>query len=104
MKDINELFQDGESIIGYVTLNTGTLLITDGVWSDNLSVSAEEKLSIDLGVDNIRLPVIAAKQGGQRFLLIPLDRGVSVNETQSNGIVAMADMADLPKTPEENAE
>lgn len=104
MQDINELFKDGESIIGYVTLNTGTLLITDGVWSDNLSVSPEEKLSIDLGMDSIRLPVIAAKQGGQRFLLIPLDRGVSASDIQSNGIVDMADNADLPKTPEENAE
>jgi len=74
MKEEREIFAEGtENIVGHIVLNTGTLLLTDGVWIDNIKVSQEEKLAIDLGTDRIRVPVIGTKQNGRRFLLIPLD-------------------------------
>jgi len=83
MEDGRAIFlEKKESIVGYITLNTGTLLLTDGVWVDNIKVSQEEKLAIDLGTDRIKIPVIATKQNNRRFLLIPLDAAVQQNVSE----------------------
>jgi hypothetical protein len=82
MNPKSEIFTEEETIVGYVDTDSGSLLIADGVWETSLvGVSDRNRLVIDVERDNIRIPIIATKQNGRRFLLIPID---AANPIQSN--------------------
>lgn len=97
MKNANSLFKESETLIGHVILNTGTLLLTDGVWSDNLHINTEEKLAIDLNLDKVKVPVIAVRQNEQRYLLIPIDQGIPLDTPTTESV----EVVDIPTKTEE---
>ena len=90
-----DIFTSKENIVGYVETDSGTLLITDGIWDDRIKVSARNKVYVDLGMDRVRIPVIATKQNGRKFLLIPLDQAEVVIE-DAGDIVGVEGKADVP--------
>lgn len=96
-----DIFTEKENIIGYVETDSGTLLITDGIWDDRIKVSARNKVSVDLGMDRVRVPVIATKQNGRKFLLIPLDQAEGVVDTGGD-VVGVEGKAEVP--PEEKSD
>ena len=98
-----DIFTEKENIIGYVETDSGTLLITDGIWDDRIKVSARNKVSVDLGMDRVRVPVIATKQNGRKFLLIPLDQAEVVVEDTGDvvGVEGKAEVPVMEKSDEE---
>lgn len=92
----DDVFTEKENIIGYVTTDSGTLLITDGIWEDRIKVNAMNKVSVDLGSDSIRVPVIATLQNGRKFLLIPIDQGEPI-VSRAGDIVAVDAQAVVPE-------
>jgi len=101
MKEEHEIFVEGkETAIGTLMLNTGTLLLTDGVWVDNIRVAQNEKVAIDLGADRIQVPIIGTKQHGRRFLLIPIDAAEQKNIPDTK--VNVTDPAEETPTGEDN--
>ena len=64
-----------ETEVGLVATDSGSLLIADGIAEQDLKTSLNKRVVIDVQKDNTLLPVIATKQNGRRFLLIPLDAG-----------------------------
>ena len=80
MKNPADIFTEEETIVGHIETDSGSLLITDGVWENIINVSPRNKVMVDLGVDRIRLPVIATKQNDRRFLLIPIDLAEPLGE------------------------
>ncbi len=102
MNEERDIFVEGkENIVGHLILNTGTLLMTDGVWVDNIKVSQEEKLAIDLGTDRLSVPVIGTKQNGRRFLLIPID-AAEQKDVPGSDKVEVTDPVEEEQEEEEN--
>lgn len=64
---------DTHKLIGHVTIYSGRLLFADGLVTDHLPLGAEDHVVLDIEQENVRLPIYATRQGGVRFLLIPLD-------------------------------
>jgi hypothetical protein len=63
-----------EKLIGTIRVDSGTLLLVDGVF-DSLGISSAAKTRIELpnpGNDGVILNVFKADQNGEQFLIIPL--------------------------------
>jgi len=86
MKNPSDIFTEKEKVIGYIETDSGSLLITDGIWDNIINASPRNKVTVDLGVDRVRLPVIATKQNDRRFLLIPIDEGEIISEDDSDTV------------------
>ena len=99
--DKKELFTEKERVIGHVELDSGSLMITDGIWETSLGIAEKNRVVVDLNMDKVRLPIIATRQGNQRFLLIPIDLAepVSVSLDQT---VSVEDPVTLPPKEEDD--
>jgi hypothetical protein len=86
MKNPTDIFTEKETIVGYVETDSGSLLITDGIWEDRINLNPRNKVAIDLGVDRVRVPVIATKQNDRRFLLIPLDQAEALRDNMDDKV------------------
>jgi hypothetical protein len=95
-------FKEKEQTVGYVTLLSGSIVIADGIHAEDLSCAASQRVVLDLGKENVRIPVIAAKQQGQRFLLIPIDAATRIDSPNIEN-VDTEDRVDIPK-PEKSPE
>lgn len=71
-------FSEEKKLVGYLETDSGTLLLADGIWKDNLPVIDQQALVLDTEMERTKFPVFAVMQGGRRYLLIALD-----NETIS---------------------
>ena len=72
-----QLFKSTETLAGYITVHSGSLLLSDGVW-DSTNLHPDSKINIDLEEEGSRkIPVTTILQGGKRFVLIALDAGIS---------------------------
>jgi hypothetical protein len=70
------LFKDTETLAGYLTVHSGSLLLSDGVW-DSTHLHEESKLNIDLEEEgSYKIPVTTIRQNGKRFILISLDAAI----------------------------
>lgn len=72
-------FVDGEEVLaGYVKLNSGLLTIKD-TWGDDKS--STDAITLDVEVpEGVSVPIYYTQQNGRRFILIPLDAPVQVQE------------------------
>lgn len=80
-------FSEKEQIVGYVSIDSGSLLLADGVWKSILPKGNDARLVIDIDEDiSGRLPIIAMRKDDRRFLLIPIDELIP-NEEHSEFVV-----------------
>ena len=70
-KEIN--FTEKQEVIGYVETHSGSVALLDGVIESELKMSPGTFVAVDVNLDRKRIPVIATKQGGRRYLLLALD-------------------------------
>lgn len=73
MQTIKPAFTETEQHIGYIETDSGTLLVTDGIWSPAMPSVDQKSLIIDTETERTKFPVYTVMRGGQRFLLIALD-------------------------------
>ncbi len=97
MKNPSDIFKESETVIGYIETDSGSLLITDGIWDSIVNVNPRNRVHVDLGVDRIRLPVIATKQNDRRFLLIPIDQAEPLADSSTDKV----NVEEPSATPEE---
>jgi hypothetical protein len=93
-------FTEEEQIVGYVETHSGSLLIADGIVESEIRISSKSIVSLDLGMDKKRLPIVATRQGGRRYLLIPLEAAEPL-ENASGDTVTTENPAEIPKKKEE---
>jgi len=101
MIDAKDLFHDKDSIVGHVETNSGGLLLTDGGWEDDLPLTTQESLALDLNIDAVKIPVIAVRKNNKRFLILAIDDAVPVNF--ASAAVEIIDKVEEPKDEEEAA-
>ena len=92
------LFKETEQVAGHIVLESGTLLLTDGVW-DAPGVKAANKLKLDLQEDGrISVPVTTILQNGKRYILLCIDSGTRLGV--EDGLVDIEDPVEIPpETP-----
>jgi hypothetical protein len=73
MQTIKPEFTEKETLIGYIETDSGTLLLSDGIWASSFPLTTQQSLSLDIGDERKSFPVYTIMRGGQRFLLIALD-------------------------------
>ena len=70
------LFKETETLAGYITVHSGSLLLSDGVW-DSTNLHPDSKIQFDLEEDGShQIPVTTIRQNGKRFILIALDASI----------------------------
>jgi hypothetical protein len=102
MRDAKDLFHDKETLVGYVETSAGGILLTDGGWEDDLPLTTQESLSIDLNIESSRIPVIAVRKNDKRFLILALDDAIKTSFL--NEVVETIDKVEIPKDEEEGEE
>lgn len=89
-----DIFAEGkENIIGHVATDSGSLMIADGIVAAEVTAALGKQFTVDLSCDNARLPIVATKQAGRRFLLIPIDAAEHI-PPQGELTVEMEDKAE----------
>ena len=93
-------FTEQEEVVGYVETHSGSLILADGIVESEIRLSHKSMVSLDLGMDKKRLPVIATRQGGRRFLLIPLEAATPIEEIADDK-VDTENQIEIPEKKEE---
>jgi len=79
-------FTDGQAVIGYVTTHSGSIAILDGIIESELKQPPDNFVAVDVNLDKKRIPVIATKQGGRRYLLLALDAAEEIPSMRINTV------------------
>lgn len=98
MQTIKPPFTETEQHIGYIETDSGTVLLSDGIWSSSMPVVDQQAMVVDVETERTKFPVYAVMRGGQRFLLIALDAN-----TVNTPITSSTDRVDVdePLTEDE---
>ena len=99
MIDAKDLFQNKETVIGYIETSAGGVLLTDGGWEEDVPLTTQESTALDLNIEPSRIPVIAVRKNGKRFLILAIDDATP--STFINSKVDIEDAAELPKEEED---
>ena len=90
------LFQETEQLAGHIIVDSGSLLITDGIW-DSPGISKANKIKLDLDEDKrLKVPVTTVLQNGRRFIILDVDGAVEVSP-----VTEKVDTEDEVEVPEE---
>lgn len=103
MIDGKDLFPDKEAVIGHIETNSGGILLTDGGWEDDLPLTTQESLALDLNIESsAKIPVFAFRKNNKRFLVLAIDDAV---EASFVGVaVEVTDKVEEPKEDELESE
>lgn len=96
-------FTEKETIIGHFITLSGSIVIADGIHADSLPGSADQRVVLDLGKENCKIPVIAARQHNHNFLLIPIDAAIALPEHRAE-TVDIEDPVDVPNDSDKASE
>lgn len=88
-------FNKEEHIVGHFVTISGSIVIADGIHADSLPGSPSQRVILDLGKENTRIPVIVTQQHGHKFLLIPVDAAVALPASQVETVI-IEDPIELP--------
>ena len=89
-------FSENERTVGHFVTLSGSIVIADGIHADSLPGGADQRVVLDLGKENCKIPVIAARQHGHNFLLIPVDAAIALPERLEE-TVEIEDPVTVPK-------
>ena len=93
------VFTDQEQTIGHIETHTGSIIIAEGLLESELNLRSQDFVNLDLKLDHKRVPIIATKQGGRRYLLIPLDAATPI-ANNSKEIVTVEGQVEMEKKKE----
>lgn len=95
MIDAKDLFQDKEIVIGHIETSAGGVLLTDGGWEEDVPLTTQESMALDLNIKPSRIPVIAVRKNNKRFLILAIDDATPSKFI--NDAVTIEDKAVIPK-------
>lgn len=117
---MSNTFQEGkEKLIGHIETDTGTILLTDGIWNNDIPSANQQRVHLNLGTPQIRIPVYGVIRNNKRYLILDIDGAINNNRDKKN-IIKVEDinipegepgpsfedqeislaMPDFPKTPD----
>jgi hypothetical protein len=89
-------FQEGkEKLIGHIETDTGTILLTDGIWNDDIPSANQQRVHLNLGTPQIRIPVYGVIRNSKRYLILDIDRAIT-NHQDKKSIIKVEE-TDIPK-------
>lgn len=101
--DKDDIFVEGkEKVIGYVSTDSGSIIVADGIVEGDINTPLDRRVSIDLHAENTRFPLVATKQNGRRFLLIPVDAGEAIPSAKGEASKDQVTMLDEIPVPNES--
>jgi len=70
-------FREGvERLVGHLETDTGTILLTDGIWNSEIPSANQERVHLNLGTKGISIPVYGVIRHGKRYLILDIDQGI----------------------------
>lgn len=84
----NSMYKEGEEyVIGQIAMHTGNLFIVDDVAATYVPAGTN-CVSLDVGSDagTKLVPIVATRQGGKRYVLIPLDDAIEIPEEHTETV------------------
>jgi hypothetical protein len=102
MDNTLNLFGDRRKLAGHIETDSGSILLTDGVWETALPQNSQERLALDLGVEQSKIPVYGILLQEKRYLLIALDEAISTHVETEN--VETEGKVDVEEEKEEEGE
>lgn len=94
---MSHTFQEGkEQLVGYLETDTGTILLTDGIWNSDIPSADQKRVYLNLGVQQIRIPVYGVIRNQRRYLILDVDAAVSNKRGNKKGLVSVEDI-DIPE-------
>lgn len=107
MRDATGLFTEEEKLAGYIETDTGTILVSDGLWEDRLPLSSQSRLTLDLGIERCRIPAYAVLRNEKRYLILSIDDAIlassDVENVETEGQVIIPKSEDEKREEEETA-
>jgi len=122
---MSHTFQEGkEQLVGHLETDTGTILLTDGIWNSDIPSADQQRVYLNLGRQKIRIPVYGVIRNSRRYLILDIDAAVPNKRGKQQGLVAVEDvdipdeepgpsfdnqeipfaMVDFPQTPDDEEE
>ena len=99
MIDSKDLFHTKETVIGHVETSAGGLLLTDGGWEEDLPITTQKSIALDLNIDPSLIPVISVIKNNKRFLILAIDDAEERPFISKE--VEITDKVEIPKEDEE---
>lgn len=90
------MFTNKEEVVGFIETHSGSVVLVDGIVEPDINLSPRSYVSLDLHLDKKRIPVVAVKQNGRRFLLLPLDAAGPI-QNNTNDKVDTEDPVEVPE-------
>ena len=95
-------FTEKEEIVGYIETHSGSILIVDAIVEPDIHLSSRKYVSLDLKLDQTRIPILATKQEGRRYILLPLEAATPLQKHMSERVETV-NPVDMPEEkPEES--
>ena len=92
---MGDTFTEGvERLVGYLETDTGTVLLTDGIWNSEIPSANQNRVYLNLGTPRIKIPVYGVIRSNKRYLILDIDQ--AIQSTKVADTVKVED-AELPK-------
>ncbi len=95
MIDGKDMFESKEKVVGYLESSAGGVLLTDGGWEEDLPLTTQESVALDLNIEPGKIPVIAVRKNNKRFIILAIDD--AVQQSFLKDLVETTDQVVIPK-------
>lgn len=86
-------FQEGvERLVGHLETDSGTILLTDGIWNSEIPSANQHRVYLNLGTPRVRIPVYAVIRNNKRYLILDVDQAKGHSATPDKVKVEEADL------------
>ncbi len=90
---MNNTFQEGkQQLVGHLETDTGTILLTDGIWNSDIPSADQQRVYLNLGTQKIRIPVYGVIRNQRRYLILDVDAAVPNDRGEQRGLVSVEDV------------
>lgn len=90
---MSHTFQEGkEQLVGHLETDTGTILLTDGIWNSDIPSADQQRVYLNLGTQKIRIPVYGVIRNRRRYLILDIDAAVPNHRDKQRALVAVEDV------------
>jgi hypothetical protein len=97
---MGDKFQEGkERLVGYLETDTGTILLTDGIWNTEIPSANQKRVYLNLGMPRVKIPVYGVIRNQKRYLILDVDRALENSNSQDTVEVEERELPDKEPGP-----